>query len=53
MDDDVAAVEAFCDAYDVPFGVVLTGDTVPGPDGVSRHAERVVRVPYWLYLLLC
>jgi predicted AAA+ superfamily ATPase len=53
IDEAVAAVEAFCDAYDVPFGFVLTGDTVPGPDGVSHHSERVVRVPYWLYLLLC
>jgi predicted AAA+ superfamily ATPase len=53
MDDAVATIEAFCDTYEVPFGFVLAGDTVPGTTGVSQHSERVVRVPYWLYLLLC
>lgn len=56
---DVASVEAgvmeFRDRYSAPLGFVVMGDTVrSGASTVEYDAETgIVRVPYWLYLMLC
>lgn len=53
VDDTLAAVREFLDAYDAPVGFLLTGDTVPTEDAISLRGDRVVQLPYWFYLLLC
>jgi hypothetical protein len=49
----LAAVREFTDAYDVPVGLLLVGDTVRGAAPVDHLGDGVVQLPYWLYLLLC
>ncbi len=52
-DDARAALERFVAEYEAPFGLLVVGDTVSDDEGVRRQTDAVVRVPYWLYLLLC
>jgi predicted AAA+ superfamily ATPase len=49
----LAAVEEFLDEYDAPLGFLLTGHTVSTERPVALRGDRVVQLPYWLYLLLC
>jgi predicted AAA+ superfamily ATPase len=47
-----AALADFLATYDAPIGLLLAGDTVGETDGVGREGA-VIKVPYWLYLMLC
>lgn len=49
----VDAVDAFCDAFDAPLGLAVTGDAAWAGDPVAQVGDRVVTIPYWLYLLVC
>lgn len=49
----LAALREFLDAYNSPVGFLLPGDTVADGEPVERLGERVVELPYWLYLLVC
>jgi hypothetical protein len=49
----LAAVREFLEAYDSSVGFLLAGDTVADGEAVERLGERVVELPYWLYLLVC
>jgi predicted AAA+ superfamily ATPase len=53
VDGKQAALEAFLNEYETPFGVLLTGDTVRGGDEIKLIDEQIVQIPYWFYLLLC
>ncbi|WP_232685673.1 ATP-binding protein [Halobacterium zhouii] len=53
VDDTLASVQEFLDAYDVPVGFVVTGDTVPADDPITLRGDRVIQIPYWFYLVLC
>lgn len=48
-----AAVQAFTERYDVPVGLLVVGETVRGRDPIEHLDEGLIKVPYWLYLLLC
>lgn len=49
-----AAVQEFRDAYDAPLGLVVTGDMVETDEAFELMADdRIVRLPYWFYLLIC
>jgi predicted AAA+ superfamily ATPase len=52
-DDALAAVQEFKQAYDIPLGLVLVGDTVRGTEPIQALDDGVIQLPYWLYLLLC
>jgi len=47
------AVQEFKEAYDVPLGFILAGDTVRGRQPIEDLGEGIIQLPYWLYLLLC
>ena len=51
--DTLAALEAFRDAYETPLGFLVEGEPGRGIDPVGTVADGIVRLPYWLYLLLC
>jgi len=48
-----AALSEFMQVYDAPFGFLLTGDTVRDEHSVEVLDERLITLPYWLYLFLC
>jgi hypothetical protein len=52
MADAVAPVREFVDAYGLPFGIVVTGDTVRDSRPITVE-DGLVHVPYWFYLLCC
>jgi predicted AAA+ superfamily ATPase len=52
LDEATAPVREFVDAYDVPFGLVLTGDTVRESNSITIE-DGVIHVPYWFYLMCC
>ncbi len=54
-DYDVAleTLAEFQDTYDAPVGFVVVGNTVRGDTAVQHINDRIVELPYWLYLLLC
>ena len=52
-DDTLAAIREFLDSYDVPVGLLLTGDTVSTDRPITLRDDRVIQLPYWFYLLLC
>ena len=52
-EDSLEAVREFKEAYDVPLGFILAGDTVRGRQPIEDLGEGIVQLPYWLYLLLC
>jgi len=52
-DESRSAVGEFTEAYDVPIGLVVVGETVRGEEPVAHLGDGVIRLPYWLYLLLC
>jgi predicted AAA+ superfamily ATPase len=51
--ESLEAVQEFKEAYDVPLGFILAGDTVRGRQPIEDLGEGIVQLPYWLYLLLC
>lgn len=53
VDESRAALTAFLDQYDTPLGILLVGDTVRGSDEVQLLDDRIIQLPYWLYMLLC
>ncbi|MFW5905673.1 MAG: ATP-binding protein [archaeon] len=46
-------LEEFRDAYDAPVGFLLAEDTVRDARPVEHLGDGIVKLPYWLYLLLC
>lgn len=52
-DESRAALQEFKDAYDAPVGLLLAGDTVRGADPIETLGDGIIKLPYWLYLLLC
>jgi predicted AAA+ superfamily ATPase len=52
-EESLEAVQKFKEAYDVPVGFLLVGDTVRGSQPIENLGGGIVQVPYWLYLLLC
>ncbi|MBV0926217.1 AAA family ATPase [Halomicroarcula limicola] len=52
-DETIDAVREFKQAYDVPLGFLLAGDTVRDRQPIERVENGVIQLPYWLYLLLC
>jgi hypothetical protein len=53
VDESAAALRAFVEEYETPFGLLIVGDTVRDRDGVELMDDAIVQVPYCLYLLLC
>lgn len=53
VDSTVSALEEFLDTYETPIGLLLVGDTVSSDRPISVRGDRIVQLPYWLYLLLC
>lgn len=52
-EESLEAVREFKEAYDVPLGFILAGDTVRGRQPIEDLGEGIIQLPYWLYLLLC
>ncbi|SEW34659.1 ATP-binding protein [Halobacterium jilantaiense] len=52
-EESLDAVQEFMEAYDVPLGFLLAGDTVAGRQPIETPRKGIVQLPYWLYLLLC
>lgn len=52
MDEATAPIREFVDSYDVPFGIVLTGDTVSDDRPIAVE-DGLIHLPYWFYLMLC
>jgi predicted AAA+ superfamily ATPase len=53
QEESLAAVQEFRQTYETPLGFLVTGDTVRGRQPVEEVDDGVIRLPYWLYLLLC
>ncbi|MDB2276712.1 hypothetical protein PM022_19745, partial [Halorubrum ezzemoulense] len=52
-EDSLEAILEFKQAYDVPVGFLLAGDTVACNQPIEDLGEGVIQLTYWLYLLLC
>lgn len=52
-EEAVTAVREFKEAYDVPLGLILVGDTLRGAQPITNIGDGIIQLPYWLYLLLC
>lgn len=53
VDEKRAVLEEFLEHYDTPIGLLVTGDTVSTDGSVQLLDDRILQVPYWLYLVLC
>ncbi|WP_254863123.1 ATP-binding protein [Halovivax gelatinilyticus] len=49
----IAAIQEFQTTYDSPLGIVLVGDTPRGEPPIETLEDGIIKLPYWLYLLLC
>lgn len=47
------ALEEFLEAYEVPFEFLLAGDTLSSDQPITVLEDRIMRVPFWFYLMLC
>lgn len=47
------AVREFVDEYETPLGFLLVGETGRGDEPVTVVDDGILRLPYWLYLLVC
>jgi len=50
---DVETKLEFMDEYETPLGFLLVGETSRGEPPIEHLCDGLVRLPYWLYLLLC
>lgn len=45
-------LEEFLEVFDVPGGVILTGDTLDGGESIAEVADGIVQILSWSFLLL-
>ena len=51
--EPLAAGQEFRQIYERPLGFLITGNTVRSGQPVEEVDDGVIRLLYWLYLLLC
>lgn len=52
-DSKVTALTEFTDTFDTPLGIVVVGESRRDDPPVRELQNGVVKLPYWLYLMLC